>query len=225
MRILVIEDEHIIANGIKKNLEEHGFAVDIALTGHDGVYQAEANEYDLILLDINLPDMLGYEICQILRENEQNTPIIMVTARTEVEDRIQGFDLGADDYLIKPFDFAELRARIRALLRRVAGKANAVLSVETITLNPSLYQAYVNERELSLTMKEYEILYFLMLKNPEPQSLEAIIEHVWDDEVNPFSNAARVHIMNLRRKLQTLDANLQINVKKERGYYLCSKSQ
>jgi len=220
MRILVIEDEKIILDGIVLNLQQAGYAVDASMTGSVGLELAMINTYDVILLDVNLPDMLGYQLCEKLRKAEIVTPIIMVTARNEVVDRIHGLDIGADDYLIKPFEFAELQARIRAVLRRNMSKQNPQLVVGDILLTPVLYQVLINKQEVNLTKKEYEILYYLMLTHPKPQSLEQIIEHVWDDEVNPFSNAARVHITNLRKKIRTLTTTSVIEMKKEMGYYI-----
>lgn len=223
MRILVVEDERIILENIVKQLEANGFAIDAATTGEVALELATINNYDVILLDVNLPDITGYIVCQSLRLQQIETPIIMVTARSEVADRVEGLDYGADDYLIKPFAFSELLARIRAMIRRNTGKKTADLQVGDISMSPALYQVKMNAAEVKLTKKEYEILYCLLLTHPAPQSLEKLIEHVWNDSVNPFSNAARVHIANLRKKVKQHSASVTIELKKEMGYYLCDK--
>ncbi len=223
MRILVVEDEKIILASIVKQLKESGFAVDTAMTGEEAFELAIINNYDVILLDVNLPDMTGYSVCQNLRLEDIKTPIMMVTARSEVADRVEGLDFGADDYLIKPFEFSELLARIRAIIRRSVGQNITNLTVGDIIMYPPLYQVKMNDIEVKVTKKEYEILYCLLLTHPAPQSLEKLIDHVWDDTVNPFSNAARVHIANLRRKVNQYSVNVTIELKKEMGYYLCEK--
>lgn len=223
MRILVVEDEKIILASIVKQLKESGFAVDTAMTGEEAFELAIINNYDVILLDVNLPDMTGYSVCQNLRLEDIKTPIMMVTARSEVADRVEGLDFGADDYLIKPFEFSELLARIRAIIRRSVGQNITNLTVGDIIMYPPLYQVKMNDIEVKVTKKEYEILYCLLLTHPAPQSLEKLIDHVWDDTVNPFSNAARVHIANLRRKVNQYSVNVTIELKKEMGYYLCDK--
>lgn len=219
MRILVVEDDAIIREGIVMKLERAKFAVDEAEDGDIALELIYENTYDCILLDINLPDMTGYDVCRALREMTVSTPVIMVTARDEVVDKIRGLDEGADDYMSKPFDFDELLARIRAVIRRNHGKSSPKLSCKTIEIDPAQHQVTVAGSALDLTKKEYGIIYHLLSTHPAPQSLETIIEHVWDEEANPFSNAARVHIANLRRKLEK-ESDVRIQVKKEVGYYL-----
>ncbi|WP_138190373.1 response regulator transcription factor [Culicoidibacter larvae] len=221
MRVLVIEDSFEVQETMRHFLSKSGFAVDCADNGEDGIELATVTEYDVILLDLNLPDIDGFEVCEQLRDAGIDTPIIMVTARSEVADRTYGLNVGADDYLVKPFSMEELVARIRAILRRVRNRAEANIVLGDMEILPDLVQVVVAGVDFPLTPKEYEILYYLALESPKVCSLEAIIEHVWDDSGNPFSNAARVHVMNLRNKLNAASASVQLKTVKGKGYALC----
>lgn len=222
MRILIVEDEKEFLKSLTFYLTENGFAVDGVTTGGEALELVGINRYDVALLDVNLPDTVGFRLCQdIQKQHDSEISIIMVTARDEISDKIRGFDSGADDYIVKPFDFAELKARIHALIRRMNGKKIADLVFGDIEIIPSEYVIKIKEETVFFTIKEYEILYALVMKHPAPQSLEALMEHVWDDEVNPFSNAARVHIMNIRKKLGKHSDCVSIATVKEKGYYLC----
>lgn len=221
MRLLIIEDNIDFLIGLADFLQKQGFAVDTAETGSLGLEYLEINEYDVVLLDINLPDTVGFSLCQQLHDTAIGNPaVIMLTARDTVSDKLRGFETGADDYLVKPFDFSELVARIHALIRRKNGKNIQSLQFGDIKIIPNQYKVLINGEDIFFPAKEYEILYFLLLKQPNPQALEQIIEHIWDEENNPFSNSARVHIMNIRKKLKQYSTQVSIENIKKKGYYL-----
>jgi len=224
MRLLIIEDNIDFLIGLADFLQKQGFTVDTAETGMLGLECLEINEYDVVLLDINLPDTIGFSLCQQLHDTAIGDPaVIMLTARDTVSDKLRGFETGADDYLVKPFDFSELVARIHALIRRKNGKSIQSLQFGDIKIIPNQYKVLIDGVDIFFPAKEYEILYFLLLKQPNPQSLEQIIEHIWDEESNPFSNSARVHIMNIRKKLKRYSTHVTIENIKKKGYYLCNK--
>lgn len=219
MRLLVIEDEVDIAHALVKGLRREGYAVDVAFDGEQGWRMAEINEYDLLILDLNLPEMDGLEICRRLRasptayeddkanaggyENDKASPyILMLTARSQPDERVRGLDHGADDYLVKPFHFAELTARIRALLRRDIRAHALLLQHRDLKLDPTARVVWKNNRRLELTSKEFGILEYLIRHQGEVISQEILLEHVWDMQANPLTNTVRVHINSLRRKLQ-----------------------
>ncbi|MCX8125863.1 MAG: response regulator transcription factor [Dehalococcoidia bacterium] len=201
MRILFIEDELDFATAIARGLRREGYAVDIAADGDQGWELAEVNEYDLVLLDLNLPGMDGLEVCRRLRGSKPGLLIMMLTARSHLTDKITGLDLGADDYLTKPFHFEELLARIRALLRRDMRTREPLLQCGELKLDPAARIAWRGNHRLELTRKEFGILEYLMRHPGETVSQEQLIEHVWDMEADPFTQAIRVHISSLRRKL------------------------
>jgi DNA-binding response OmpR family regulator len=201
MRILIVEDELDLANALARGLRREGYAVDIATTGEQGWELGEINEYDLVVLDLNLPEMDGLEVCRRLRESKPKLLILMLTARSRIRDRVIGLDLGADDYLVKPFHFEELAARIRALLRRDLRVREPVLCVDDLRLDPASHTVWQGKRRLELTHKEFGILEYLMRHPGEVISQEELIEHVWGEEVNLFTTSMRVHIHSLRRKL------------------------
>lgn len=223
IRILVVEDNQDLLESIVVFLEKNGFSVDGAICGEDALEFLSYIDYDTILLDVNLPDYSGFDICKIIRkQNEEHIPIIMVTARDEVSDRVHGLDSGADDYLVKPFDFEELRARIHAVLRRSYDKKSLDITIGDIVIKPAELSVEIGGNIVFFPAKEYELLYFLSMNHPNPVSTEQMLEHVWDDEVNPFSNSVRVHIMNIRKKLAEHSKNVTIENIKKRGYYLCT---
>jgi len=201
MRILVVEDEHRIAASIKKGLEQERYAVDVAYDGLDGFDLACSEDYDLILLDLMLPGMDGLQICKSLREKKVNTPILMLTARGQTEDKVNGLNIGADDYLTKPFSFDELLARIRALIRRPKNTINTILSVDGLTLNTDTFAVFREGVSIKLSGKEYSLLEFLMRHPNQLVRKERIIGHVWDYDSNILPNTVEVYIRNLRQKI------------------------
>ncbi|HOC21633.1 MAG TPA: response regulator transcription factor [Anaerolineae bacterium] len=201
MRILIIEDERDLANALARGLRQEGYAVDIATNGMEGLELGEIYEYDLVVLDLNLPKLDGLEVCQRFRSNKPELLILILTARSRLEDRVMGLDQGADDYLIKPFHFEELAARIRALLRRDLRVREPILEVGDLRLDPARRIAWQKKQPLSLTKKEFAILEYLMRHAGEVVSQEELIEHVWDEDVNLFTASVRVHVHSLRRKL------------------------
>jgi heavy metal response regulator len=201
MRILVVEDEKKVASFIKKGLEEEHYAVDIAYDGEEGLALARINEYDLILLDIMLPRLDGMEVLRQIRRNGSNVPILMLTARDSVEDIVSGLDGGSDDYLTKPFSFAELVARVRALLRRKAREKTDILTVGDLSLSTSTHRVKRGKREIELTPKEYALLEYFM-RNPNRILTRTLItEHVWDYHFDPETNVIDVYVNYLRKKI------------------------
>jgi len=201
LRILVVEDEVDMANALARGLTTQGYAVDTASTGLEGVGLGTVYDYDLAILDLNLPDMDGLEVCQQLRTEKPELPILILTARERIEDKVLGLDLCADDYLVKPFHFDELTARIRAILRREFRERTPSLIAGDLKLDPVSRTAQLGKKELSLTRKEFGILHYLMRYPGRVVSQEELIEHVWNERVNIFSNSIRIHIHSLRKKL------------------------
>ncbi len=201
MRILIVEDEGDLANALARGLRQEGYAVDIAADGEKGWELGEIYEYDLVILDLNLPKLDGLEVCQRFRSSKPEMLILMLTARSRLEDRVVGLDIGADDYLVKPFHFEELAARIRALFRRDFRMREPILEVGDLRLDPASRIAWQKKQRLSLTKKEFAILEYLMRHAGEVVSQEELIEHVWNEDVNLFTASVRVHIHSLRRKL------------------------
>lgn len=201
MRILLVEDERRLSNVVKKGLTEEGFAVDTAFDGEEGQYLAESENYDLIILDISLPKIDGLTICRQLRTKNIKTPILMLTAKTTVEDKAAGLDSGADDYLAKPFAFLELRSRIHALIRRSKQEASPTLSIADLILDPIKHKITRSGREIVLTPKEFSVLEILLAHKDEVVTRTMIIEHVWDYNFDSMSNVVDVFIAQLRRKI------------------------
>ena len=201
MRMLVVEDEHKIANSIKKGLEQESYAVDIAYTGSDGFDFASTEEYDLIVLDILLPGISGIEVCKQLRSQNIHTPILMLTAKGQIEDRVEGLDAGADDYMAKPFAFEELLARIRALFRRPQVTTGTILSVEDLTLNTVTYEVKRGGKTIRLSNKEFALLEYLMRHPDRILKKDQIINHVWNYDADILPNTIEVYIGYLRNKI------------------------
>ncbi len=201
MRMLIIEDEQDLASALARGLRKHQYAVDIAADGEQGYEMAQINDYDLLILDLNLPGMDGLEVCRRLRSEKPSLLILMLTARVRLNERVTGLDLGADDYLSKPFHLDELMARIRALLRRDVRTRSPLLRCGDLTLDPATIVACQGGRRLALTAKEFSILDYLVRHQGEVVSQQDLLEHVWDVSANTFTNAVRVHITSLRRKL------------------------
>lgn len=200
MRILVIEDEDMLAQSLRTGLIDEQYAVDIFTSGRLGYEQAATEEYDVIILDIMLPEMNGITICRTLRQEKNHTPIIMLTAKDTIEDRVEGLDCGADDYLIKPFSFEELLARIRSLIRRTTVK-ETILHVGSLTLNPVSHIVKRSGEEIMLTGKEYALLEYFMMHPNQILSREQILSHVWDYSTDLVSNTIEVLVKRLREKI------------------------
>lgn len=221
MRLLIIEDEIEINELLKKGLQKYGFQVDAVLNGTDGLNMLEMNQYDTLLLDLNLPDMDGLDIVTKLRNENIMLPIIIISARNTISDKALGLDLGADDYIQKPFDFVELNSRINAVIRRMYGRSNPNISVGNLVLLSNSRNAKVNDLILDLSAKEYDLLNILCLNYPNIVSAEDIIAHIYDDSFDPFSSVLRVHMLNLRKKLQKANCDVGIETIKGVGYRLC----
>ena len=218
MRILVVEDEPRVARFVAKGLRERSYAVDIARDGELALYQTEINDYDLIILDVMLPGKDGFEICRELRERLIKTPILMLTARDAVDDRVQGLDSGADDYLTKPFEFKELLARVRALLRRAHELRPSVLQVVDLTLNTASHSVARAGRRIVLTAKEYALLEYFALHEGRLLSREDIAAHVWDENFDPMSNVIDVYVRRLRKKVDEGFGRPLIHTRRGAGY-------
>ena len=220
MRILVIEDEKELCDSIKEGLILDGYEVDACYNGLDGEEMATVETYDLILLDLTLPDMDGMEILQSVRSQNALVPILILSARVQTEDKVEGLDRGANDYLTKPFDFSELEARIRSLTRRKFVQKSIYLSFDGLELDTKSRRLHYNGEEIFLTKKEMGILEYLLLNQERVVSQEEFIEHVWNNEVNEFSNSIRVHISALRKKLREKMGHDPIVNKVGQGYIL-----
>lgn len=202
MRILVVEDEHKIARAIKEGLEEESYAVDLSFDGQEGLNAARYEEYDLIILDRMLPGgMDGAEICETLRKEGNHTPVLMLTARDQVRDRVQGLNSGADDYVVKPFSFEELLARVKALLRRPHETLGEVLNVGDLTLNTTTHEVRRAEKTIQVSSKEYALLEYLMRNKNKVLSKHNIITHVWDFDADILPNTVEVFVAYLRAKI------------------------
>jgi heavy metal response regulator len=201
MRILVVEDEKKVANFIKKGLEEEHYAVDTAYDGEAGLYLTEINDYDLIVLDLMIPKIDGWEVLKRIRKNKNTVPILVLTARDTVEDIVRGLDSGCDDYLTKPFAFVEFLARVRALLRREKVEKEPILRVGDLTLSLVTHRVTRGEKEIELTSKEYSLLEYMM-RNPKKVLTRAMIsEHVWDYHFDSMTNVIDVYMNYLRKKI------------------------
>jgi len=223
MRILLVEDEPRMANVIAKGLREQTYAVDVAQDGVAGLYQASINDYDLIILDVLLPQRDGYEVCRELRARGDSTPVLMLTARAAVDDRLAGFDAGADDYLTKPFSFRELLARIRALLRRDSRLRPDILEIEDLVVDAASHRVSRANDEVQLTAKEYALLEYLARHAGRLVSRAEIAAHVWDDTFDPFSNVIEVYINRLRKKIDGKHSRKLLQTRRGEGYILESR--
>lgn len=201
MRILIVEDEHKIASSLKKGLEQESYAVDVAYTGTDGYDLAATEDYDVIVLDIMLPEMNGIDICKKLRTNQIHTPILMLTAKGQISDKVEGLNAGADDYLAKPFAFEELLARIKALSRRPLTTVGTILTVEDLELNTISYEVKRDGKQIQLSSKEYALLEYLLHHPNQTLTKEQIISHVWDYDADVLPNTVEVYIGYLRNKI------------------------
>lgn len=221
MRILVIEDEHKIAQALKRGLEQERYAVDLEFDGEDGLAAAEAENYDLIVLDRMLPGKDGMDVCRELRDKGNHTPILMLTAKDRISDRVQGLDAGADDYLIKPFSFEELLARIRALLRRPHEAASTILEVGDLQLDPANFTVIRADQPIILSSKEFSLLEYLMRNAGRTLSKDMIMNHVWDFDADILPNTIEVYIGYLRNKIdKPFDGPNLIHTRRGFGYTL-----
>jgi two-component system copper resistance phosphate regulon response regulator CusR len=218
MKLLLVEDNQKLASYIKKGLENQSYAVDCVYDGNSAEKQALYGDYDLIILDIYLPKKDGLAVCKSLRENNVNTPVIMLTAKGEIEDKIFGLDNGADDYLAKPFDFNELLARIRALLRRPKEKDVEILTAQNIFIDGSKHIVKKREEIITPTLKEYSVLEYLVRNKGIVISREQILDHCWDRSYESFSNIVDVYVRRLRKKLNSTNYEKYIQTIRGVGY-------
>lgn len=219
MRLLLVEDDPRIARFVAKGLREQAYAVDIAENGNDALYQAAINSYDLVILDIMIPGKNGFEVCRELRKEGQRMPILMLTARDGVEDRVTGLDHGADDYLTKPFEFRELLARLRALLRRSGELRPPRITVADLTLDTGAQSVSRSGHNIPLTTKEYALLEFLARNAGRVVGRAEIAEHVWDETFDPFSNLIEVYVNRVRRKVDTPLLKPLLHTRRGAGYF------
>ncbi len=220
MRILLVEDEPRLAQVIAKGLREHSYAVDLAADGNAALYQTSINDYDLILLDVLLPGPDGFEVCRELRGRGDATPVLMLTARATIDDRITGLDAGADDYLTKPFAFRELLARVRALLRREPQLHHDLVQLDDLLLDGASHRVSRAGRAIELTAKEYALLEYLVRRAGQLVSRAEIAAHVWDESFDPFSNTIEVYVNRLRKKIDEQHAVKLIHTRRGEGYIL-----
>jgi two-component system, OmpR family, response regulator len=222
MRVLVVEDEKRLAAGLRKGLEAEGFAVDVALDGSDGLWMAREHPYDAIVLDILLPGTNGYKLCATLRQEGVWTPILMLTAKGGEWDEVEALDTGADDYLTKPFAYAVLVARLRALLRRGARQRPVVLEAGDLRLDPAARRTWRGEVELELTSRELALLEFLLHRRGEVVSKREVLEHVWDYDFEGDPNIVEVYVWHLRNKLDRPFGRETIQTVRGAGYRLAA---
>jgi two-component system OmpR family response regulator len=225
MRILVVEDELKMASLLRRGLLEEGYAVDIARTGDDALWMAQAAEYDALVLDLMLPTLDGFEVCRRLRANGVWSPVLMLTARDGVEDRVAGLDAGADDYLPKPFSFAELLARLRALMRRGAAERPTVLEVGDLRLDPATHQVWRGDAEVELSGKEFALLETFMRHPAEVLTRDQLLEHAWDYAYENRSNIVDVYVRYLREKIDRPFAQESLETVRGVGYRLRQDGQ
>ena len=213
-KVLVVEDERKISNFIKRGLLDSGYSVDCAFTGEEALDKIH-DEYNLIILDLMLPDMDGFDICAKIRKSKIQTPVLMLTARNSIEDKIKGLDMGADDYLTKPFAIGELLSRIKALLRRSPSIIDGIINVGDLTLNTKTYEVFRNGVQIELSQKEFSILEYLMVNQGVVLTRTMIEDHAWDYEFEGFSNVVDVYIRMLRKKID--DGHKEKIIKTVRG--------
>jgi two-component system, OmpR family, copper resistance phosphate regulon response regulator CusR len=225
MRLLLVEDDSRIARFVARGLQEQSYAVDVVATGDDALYQVEINDYDVVVLDVMIPGKDGFATCRAIRALGKRMPVLMLTARDAVDDRIHGLDSGADDYLTKPFEFGELLARLRALLRRPKDLRPSQIRVGDLELDTGSQTARRGNRSISLTAKEYALLEFLARNANRVIGRAEIAEHVWDESFDPFSNLIEVYVNRLRRKLGEEDGEPLLQTRRGSGYILCAPSQ
>src|SRR5215831_1549250 len=219
MRVLVVEDEPDLLDSLVRAVREDGYAVDGAPDGEEGLFKAESYEYDAIVLDVMLPGIDGWELLRRLRKNKK-TPVLMLTARDAIRDRVRGLDTGADDYLVKPFDLAELLARLRALIRRSASQGHSVFEISGIVIDTVTRTVRQDGNEIPLTAREYALVEYLALHQGEVVTRTALYEHLFDENDSTLSNLLDVHVSNIRKKL----GHEFILTRRGHGYSIASKS-
>jgi DNA-binding response OmpR family regulator len=224
MRVLLVEDDLRISHFVAKGLREQSYAVDVAATGDEALYYAAINTYDVIVLDIMIPEPDGFAVCRELRRTGHRVPILMLTARDAVEDRIEGLDRGADDYLTKPFEFRELLARMRALLRRPGGLQPSRLIVDDLIVDTGGQSVSRAGKSIPMTAKEYALLEFLARNAGRVVGRAEIAEHVWDEAFDPFSNLIEVYINRIRRKIDDRGEKPLLHTRRGAGYVLGQNS-
>jgi DNA-binding response OmpR family regulator len=222
MRILVVEDDYRISRFLARGLREQAYAVDVTSDGDDAVYKSSITDYDAVILDVMIPGRDGFSVCRELRARGSFVPIIMLTARDTVQDRIEGLDCGADDYITKPFAVTELLARLRALMRRGHYVRPTVIRVADLVLDTRTQRARRGGQELALTTKEYALLEFLAREHDRVVSRTEIAEHVWDENFDPLTNLIDVHINRLRRKVDNACLPKLIHTRRGSGYMLAA---
>ncbi|MCL6087412.1 MAG: response regulator transcription factor [Actinobacteria bacterium] len=210
MQILIIEDEEKIANFLRRGLIEERYAADIALDGKEALYKYDINEYDLIILDLMIPKVDGITVCRKIRSSNSNIPILILTARDNIEDKIKGLDCGADDYMTKPFSFSELSARIRALLRRGNKADPVILTIDDLMLNPATRIVKRKDKIIDLTAREYSLLEYFMRNQNVVLTKTKILEHVWDYSYDGLSNVIETYVKYLRKKLKTVPEDMEL---------------
>lgn len=220
MKILIVEDDQTLAKNLKSVLGRDGFAVDTANSKNKGLIEADVNDYDCIVLDINLPDGSGFDLLKELRQDKNQTPVIIITARGEVEDRVKGLNLGADDYAPKPVDSNELIARIRAVIRRNSQSALPVITIGELIIKPAEHTATIKGTLLELTAKEFAVLEYLGQHSGQVITRTMLMEHIWGSDFDTFSNVIDVYIRNLRRKLEKSSKRKLIKTIRGKGYVL-----
>lgn len=218
MRVLVVEDDLDLIELLTEGLTMYGYAVDKAYDGEEAIDMAYIETYDVIVLDINLPKKDGFQVLDEIRKFNQEVNIIMLTARSDIDDRVKGLDFGANDYMVKPFDLKELDARMRALLRRKSVTENTILKAGTLSFDTTTREAFVGETKVNLTAKETAILEYLFLNRQKYVSSEELIDHVWDSNADSFSNSVRVHMSSLRKKIKEIDGENKIENVIGKGY-------
>ena len=219
MKILIIEDDRAVGKSLKSALNKD-YAIELVYSGRKGSFKALTNEYDLIILDLNLPDISGLEVCQDLRRENMQTPILVLTGKSLTESKIVLLNAGADDYLTKPFSLSELKARIRALLRRGKKLETKIIVADKLSLNPTSKTTYYKNKPIKLSKKEFLLLYYLMRQPNVPQTRIKLFEHIWDSSPYLTTNTVDVHICNLRRKLNQLATKNLIKTVHGLGYML-----
>ena len=201
MRLLIIEDEELLQQALSKGFKKLGYTTDVADDGENALDYYFSNVYDLIILDLNLPKLDGMEVLKEIRSENKNIPVLILSARSEVKDKVIGLDCGANDYLAKPFYFDELDARVRALLRRSFKTADTVITIGKLRIDTAIKRVYIDNLEINLSKKEYGILEYLMLNKGIAISIEELVERIWDNESDNYINSFKVHISSLRKKL------------------------
>lgn len=214
MRILLVEDEKDLSNAIKEGLEDNFFTVDQAFDGEEAIDKIEIERsYDLIIVDIMIPKIDGIKLLKMIREKEIKTPILMLTAKNGIDYKVNSFDLGADDYLTKPFDFRELLARIKSLIRRDKETKTNIIKIKNILIDTSKNKVYKNGKLIELTKKEYQILLYLSMNKGKTVSKEELENHLWDENSELWSDTLRTHVKNLRRKIENKNENIIKTIK------------